>query len=107
MTAPSRRRLGRALAVGVGFLLVALIAAVNSARRYQAGLERARGLVAAGRFAEARPWLAAQATGKTVAPELAYMLGVCEHAAERPGAALEAWRRGPADPPLAPPPPPA
>src|SRR5207245_369158 len=96
MTAPLVRAFGWAVAVGVGLLLAAWgTAVVVASWRYQSGLERVRRLVASGRFAEARPWLAAWATGAADAAEVAYFLGVCEHAAGRPAASLEAWERVP------------
>jgi tetratricopeptide (TPR) repeat protein len=55
--------------------------------RFQSGLEWAKGRMAAGRFAEARAWLA----GQTERDEADYLLGICEHALGHPEAALAAW----------------
>src|SRR5687768_10081918 len=96
MTAPSRSHLGLFLSVSVGLLLAAWGgSALLASWRYHSGLEGAREAVAAGRFDEARPWLAGQASGGAADPEVLYLLGVCEHAAGRPDQAVEAWGRVP------------
>jgi tetratricopeptide (TPR) repeat protein len=87
-----RRQWAFALALGLGVIVTAWgAAAVVAAWRHQSELERVRRLLASNRFAEARPWLARQPPD----PEVAYWLGICEHAAGRPGAALETWKRIP------------
>jgi len=66
---------------------------VVAAARFRAGLDRARGEVAAGHFETARRWLAALPADRAADPEAAYSLGVCEHAAGQFDAALAAWSR--------------
>ena len=68
--------------------------------RFQAGLERARKEIATRRFDQARGWLAAQALERPEFPEIAFLLGVCEHARARPEAALAAWSRVPLESPF-------
>jgi tetratricopeptide (TPR) repeat protein len=88
--------LGLAVVVVAAAVVVGLVA---GGWQHRSGLERVRALVASGRFAEARPWLAASLAGNwgSDAAEAAYLLGVCEHAAGRPAAALEAWGRVPSE----------
>jgi tetratricopeptide (TPR) repeat protein len=66
---------------------------VVAARRFEAGLERVRALMAADRFGEARVWLAARPPRWERDPESLYRLGVCEHAGGDIQAALAAWSR--------------
>jgi enediyne biosynthesis protein E4 len=68
---------------------------VLAERRFQAGLNKARADVEAGRFEEAGRWLAAQSASRPRDTEAAFLLGVCEAKAGRFEAALTAWARVP------------
>ncbi|HWE40023.1 MAG TPA: FG-GAP-like repeat-containing protein, partial [Isosphaeraceae bacterium] len=63
------------------------------AHRYADGLEQARGEVASGHFAEARRWLADLPENRKSDPEVADLLGTCEHAAGHYKEALDAWAK--------------
>ena len=61
--------------------------------RFESGLSRARRLMDDHQFPEARRWLAQVGPRWANDPEIAYRLGVCEHAGGNLQAALAAWER--------------
>jgi tetratricopeptide (TPR) repeat protein len=68
-------------------------------RRFTAGLARARKEMSSGRFDEAQSWLEALPSSRRSDPDVADLLGVCEHAAGLYEAALTAWSSIPPDSP--------
>ena len=64
-----------------------------SAWSSERNLVQARRLMDADRFGEARQWLVGVPSRWSTSPEMAYRLGVCEHAAGNINAALAAWER--------------
>ena len=68
--------------------------------RFQSDFERVRAEVASGQLREAKPWLKAHPAARSHGAELAYWLGLCEHADGNHPAAVAAWSRVPADSPL-------
>ena len=77
------------------------LARAADARRFEANLARATREASAGRFAEAGRWFGSPEAQRSGRPEVAYWLGLCEHAAGRHEAAVAAWGRVPAGSPLA------
>jgi tetratricopeptide (TPR) repeat protein len=63
------------------------------ARSFRSGLARVRRSMDADRFSEARAWLVQLPPPWSDQPEVAYRLGVCEHAQGNIKAALAAWAR--------------
>ncbi len=72
---------------------------IVEARRFAEGLALARREVTAGRFDDARRRLVALPPSRLSDPEVADLLGVCEHAAGHYEPALAAWSRVPPGPP--------
>jgi len=66
---------------------------VVSARQFESGLARVRRLMDTDQFAAARQWLVLLAPPWSKNAEVAYRLGVCEHASGDIQAALTAWSR--------------
>jgi tetratricopeptide (TPR) repeat protein len=66
---------------------------IASVRRFESGLDQARRLMDADRFAEAREYLLHLPPGRSNDPEVAYRLGVCAHAGGEIPAALAVWSR--------------
>jgi tetratricopeptide (TPR) repeat protein len=66
---------------------------VSSAWLTERSLSQARRLMDEDRFAAAREWLVGVPLRFSTSPEVAYRLGVCEHAGGRLEAALAAWKR--------------
>ena len=90
---PLRRGLAiLGLAAAAGAICWGTTRAVAAAR-FRAGLDRARAEASAGRYEEARRWLAGLPFRQASDPEAAFLLGVCEHAAGHLDAALAAWSR--------------
>ena len=98
------RRVVRLRAALIGIPIVVVIAAasfgaarVAAARRLQSELAHAREEMSAGLFALARARLTLLSAAHPDEPEIAYQLGHCEAARDRPDAALRNWVRIPAD----------
>lgn len=66
-----------------------------TASRFESGLARVRQLMDEDRFPEARQWLRHVPGKRANDPEIAYRLGVCEHAAGNIPEAIAAWSRVP------------
>jgi enediyne biosynthesis protein E4 len=62
-------------------------------RRFQAGLKQAKSDIDAGRFEAAGRWLAVQSALRPEDAEVAFLLGVCQHATGYHEAAVSAWAR--------------
>ncbi len=92
----AQRWLRRGSAALVAMAFLATTAWAVKGWRDQADLERARREMAAGRYAEALPRLARLAGNGPNQPEVSFLLGACEYAADRPDAAVAAWARVPA-----------
>ena len=86
---------------GAAGLLVLCCAAMWAvpAWRFQAGLKKARADIRAKRFEGAGRWLAARSAERPNHAEIALLLGICEDAAGRYEAAVDAWARVPLDSP--------
>ncbi len=93
--------------LALGFLVAVLLGLATgawrlaSSWRFERGLEWAEREVRAGRYREARRWLAGLPPSRFRDSEAAYWLGVCEHAEGHFEAALAAWARVPPDSPRA------
>jgi enediyne biosynthesis protein E4 len=59
--------------------------------RFQSGLKRAKADIASRRFEAAGGWLAAESASRPDHAEAAFLLGICEDAAGRHEAAVNAW----------------
>ena len=74
---------------------------VVAAWRFDQGLANAKSAAADGRLDEVRRWLSSLSPSRLSQPDVADLLGVCEHEAGHYEAALAAWSRVPADSPRA------
>lgn len=88
--------------LGLAVLGFGLFRLVRSERQFQEDLQQARSAIAAARFGEARRLLGPHAARREDHPEVAYLLGLAEHAGGDPEAALESWSHVPIDSPSGP-----
>ena len=91
---PERWPWPRLIGLGVMFALVVSLGCwVLSSWLFARALTQARRLMDADRFAEARQWLVRAPLQWSSSSEVAYRLGVCEHASGNFAGAIAAWER--------------